>query len=102
YIDAHAGRERAFAAGTCRRAEAQRGHERVRVLVDEERERFELLGDGWRPPHRQGHEGGVLGGSGDFEDDCAVLGLNLAIAEGLLPERGPHVSLPLRRESEEE
>jgi hypothetical protein len=88
-LDSNPGREAALAAFTRRRAEGEGRHFGVGVLVDEERERLEVLRHLWRHAHGQRHERRVLGGSRNFEHDHAVLGLNGAIPESLLLERGP-------------
>ena len=75
----------------------KRRHFRIGVLVDEERQRFEVLRHLRRHAHGQRHQRRVLRSAGDFEHDHAVLGLDGAIAEGLLLERRPDIFVGLRR-----
>ncbi len=56
----------------------------------------------WRHAHGQRHERRVFGRPRNFEHDHAVFGLDGAIAERLLLERGPDVLVGLRGRAEQE
>src|SRR5262245_15116676 len=102
-VDANAGGETALAAFALRRTEVQRGHLGIRVLVDEQRQRFEVLRDMRRHAYGQWHDRRVLRRTGNLENDSAVLLGDGAVAEGLFLERRPDVDIGLRyrRENEE-
>ena len=96
-VDAHAGGEAALAACACGGTEVKRRHFRIGVLVDEDGQRFEVLCHPWRHAHGQRHQRRVFGRPRNFQHDHAVFGLDGAIAESLLLERGPDILVGLAR-----
>ena len=95
-VDADAGREAPLAAFARSGTESQRRDLGIGVLVDEERQRFEILRHLRRHAHGQRHNRRVLGRAGDLEHDHAVLCRDRAIAEGLLSDCGPNVLVGIR------